>query len=408
MHHIQGLKCVSCGKEYEQKGMQYLCPACRGNLDVVYSYKTIAKTLTRKSLAADPNFSVWRYWDLYPLSDRKNIMPLQIGWTPLYRPSRLEKKLGLKTLFLKDDGRMPSASFKDRASSVAVAKALELEFQVIAGASTGNAASSTACLCASLGISPTIFVPKTAPKAKVAQLLVFGARVFAVEGTYDMAFDLCGEACAEYGWYNRNTGYNPYTREGKKSVSFEICEQLGWKVPDWVFVPVGDGNIISGVWKGFRDLRGVGLIDRLPKLAACQSALSDAVAKAVLSDGKIRPVSATTIADSISVDLPRDGEAAVKAVRESKGTAVTASDEEILEAIITIARGAGVFAEPAGATAYACLEKARAAGKVKDGETVVCLVTGNGLKDVASAMKVAGEPTPVAPELKALKKLLGK
>ncbi|MCX6349649.1 MAG: pyridoxal-phosphate dependent enzyme, partial [Candidatus Aureabacteria bacterium] len=160
MHHIQGLKCVSCGKEYEQKGMQYLCPSCRGNLDVVYDYKQIAKTLTRKSLAADPNFSVWRYWDLYPLSDRKNIMPLVIGWTPLYRAERLQKRLGLKTLFLKDDGRMPSASFKDRASSVAVCKALELKFKVIAGASTGNAASSTACLCASLGISPTIFVPK--------------------------------------------------------------------------------------------------------------------------------------------------------------------------------------------------------------------------------------------------------
>ncbi|MCX6348177.1 MAG: pyridoxal-phosphate dependent enzyme, partial [Candidatus Aureabacteria bacterium] len=211
-----------------------------------------------------------------------------------------------------------------------------------------------------------------------------------------------------YGWYNRNTGYNPYTREGKKSVSYEICEQLAWKVPDLVFVPVGDGNIISGVWKGFRDLLGVGLIDRLPRLVACQSSSSAAVANAVLSDGKIRPVQAATIADSISVDLPRDGEAAVKAVRESKGTAVTASDEEILKAIITIARGAGIFSEPAGSTAFAGLEKLRAQGKVKDDETVVCLVTGNGLKDVASAMKVAGEPTPVAPNLAALKKLVGK
>ncbi len=407
MSNVKDLKCISCGREYEVEGMQYICEECGGNLEVIYNYEEIASRLTRESLAKDTDYSVWRYWDLLPLSDRSNIMPLQIGWTPLYRAERLEKKLGLKSLYLKDDGRNPSGSFKDRASSVAICKALELGFDVIAGASTGNAASSTACLGASLGISPTIFVPAAAPEAKVAQLLVFGATVYAVQGTYDEAFDLCTEICAEYGWFNRNTGYNPYTREGKKTVSFEICEQLGWEVPDTVLVPVGDGNIISGVWKGFKDLKAVGLIDRLPRLVAVQSDKSSAVVDALLGDGKVRPIEATTVADSISVDLPRDGEAAVKAVKESNGTGILVSDEKILQSILTIARGAGIFGEPAGVTAYAGLEKMREEATIGDDETVVCLVTGNGLKDVKSAIKVAGNPISIQPTLDSFREVSG-
>lgn len=403
INKIQGLKCISCGTDYLCSGMQYLCESCGGNLEVIYDYGAIREVLTRKSLAADQDFSIWRYWDLLPLTDRSRIIPLQIGWTPLYRAKRLEEKLGLKALYLKDDGRNPSGSFKDRASSVAICKALELEFATIAGASTGNAASSSACLGASLGISPVIFVPAAAPEAKVAQLLVFGATVYAVNGTYDDAFDLCTEVCLEYGWFNRNTGYNPYTREGKRTVSFEICEQLGWEVPDTVLVPVGDGNILTGVWKGFKDLLGVGLIDRLPRLIAVQSEKSSAVVDAILSGQPVRPVSATTVADSISVDLPRDGKAAVKAVKESKGTGILVSDQSILRSILTIARGAGVFAEPAGATAYAGLEKMRAEGTVTADETVVCLVTGNGLKDVRSAIQVAGHPTLIDPTIAAFR-----
>lgn len=407
MSNVTGLKCVSCGEEYEPHGMRYLCEKCGGNLDIGYDYSKIASRVTRRSLAQDGDHSVWRYWDFLPLTDRANIMPLRIGWTPLYRAERLRARLGLQALYLKDDGRNPSASFKDRASSVAVCKALELKFPVIAGASTGNAASSTACLCASLGISPIIFIPAAAPPAKVAQLLVFGARVYAVEGTYDDAFDLCTEACREYGWYNRNTGYNPYTREGKKTVSFEICEQLNWNVPDTILAPVGDGNVISGTWKGFKDLYKTGLIDRLPRLIAAQSTLSSAIVDAVLSNGVIRPVHATTIADSISVDMPRDGLAAVQAVRESKGTGVLVSDGEILEAVLTLAREAGIFAEPAGATSLAGLEKLREAGTVGDDETVVCLVTGNGLKDIQSAMKVAGKAARIKPSLEALRERIG-
>ena len=404
MSHVLGLKCTGCGKEFGARGITYVCDACGKNIDVVYDYAAIRNKLTRESLAENTDFSVWRYWDLYPLKDRGAVMPLQIGWTPLYRADTLAKTLGVEKLWVKDDGRNPSASYKDRASSVAVAKAVELGFDKICGASTGNAASSTACLCASIGLSPIIFVHETAPKAKIAQLLIFGAKVFAVKGTYDEAFDLCLEATAEYGWYNRNTGYNPYTREGKKSCSFEICEQLNWEPPDLVLVPVGDGNIISGVWKGFRDLYAVGLIDRLPRLVAVQSAKSSAIADAVNGDGVIRPVKATTIADSISVDLPRDGDMAVRAVRESKGLAVTVRDEEILEAIPLLARACCVFAEPAGATSIAGLKKLAREGTISGSERIACLVTGNGLKDVDTAMKIAGKTISIEPELSALKK----
>ena len=403
MDRVRGLQCTGCGLEIEARGIQYVCEKCGKNLDVVYDYGVIRKKLTRKALSRNSDYSVWRYWDLYPLEDRSHIMPLQIGWTPLYKAGLLGEQLGIRELWIKDDGRNPSASFKDRASSVAIAKALELGFEKICGASTGNAASSTACLCASIGISPIIFVPETAPRAKLAQLLVFGARVFTVKGSYDDAFDLCLEATREYGWYNRNTGYNPYTREGKKSCSFEICEQLNWEVPDLVFVPVGDGNIISGIWKGFRDLLGVGLIDRLPGLVAVQSEKSSAVVNAVNGDGVIRPVKATTIADSISVDLPRDGDMAVKAVRESGGMAVAVSDEEILDTITLLARTCGVFAEPAGATSVAGLRRLVDEGKIKGSERIVCLVTGNGLKDVETAIKVAGRTIPIKPSLASLK-----
>jgi threonine synthase len=257
-----------------------------------------------------------------------------------------------------------------------------------------------------------IFVPKAAPRAKIAQLQLFGAKVIAVNGTYDEAFDLSLKAAAEFGWYCRSTGYNAYTREGKKTGALEICEQLGWKVPDKVFVSVGDGNIISGTWKGFKDFYSLGLIDRLPQIIAVQSEKSNAISKAwqrVAGKPKakilVEPVRATTIADSISVDLPRDGVAAVKAVLESGGFAIEVSDEEILGAIRIVAENEGVFAEPAASTAFAGFAKAVQQKKIKDGETAVCMITGNGLKDVESAMKVAGEPVLIEPDIDAVKKL---
>jgi threonine synthase len=403
--NVLGFKCVRCGKETPDAS-QYVCPSCQGNLDVVYDYKAIKKALTRKSLDSNPDRSVWRYKDILPIARYQGVPIVHIGGTPLYKAERLGADLGLKNLYLKDDGRNPSASFKDRAGAVAVAKALELGERTITGASTGNAASSMACLTAGLGVKTIIFLPEKAPVAKIAQLLVFGAVVIAVKGTYDQAFDLCLKATEEFGWYNRNTGHNPFTREGKKTCSFELVEQLGWQCPDKVFVSVGDGNIISGLWKGFKDFHALGLIDRLPQLVGVQAEKSDAIKRAFESDGVIRPVSGETIADSISVSLPRDGDAAVKALQQSQGFAVSVTDDEILAAMRDTARRESVFGEPAGVASVAGLRKAVAQGRVKSDEKVVALITGNGLKDVASAMKAVGKPHLIAPEVGELKSLV--
>lgn len=405
MEKVKGLKCIACGEEYGLSTVQYVCKKCRGNLQVIYNYKIIKRNLSKQDLVRNANYSIWRYYDLLPVSDLSKKPPLQIGWTPFYKTGRLGKKLGLKNLYIKDDGRNPSASSKDRAGAVVIVHALEKGEKIITGASTGNAASSLSCLSASLGLKVALFIPVTAPRAKVAQLLVFGATVIAVDGTYDDAFDLCLRTTQEYGWYNRNTGYNPYTREGKKTVAYEICEQLSWKSPDKVFVSVGDGNLISGVWKGFRDLFNIGFIDKQPQLIASQAEKSDAVKRAFESDGIIRSVSGETIADSISVQVPRDGYAAVKAIRESKGSAISVTDDEILCAIPELAERTGVFAEPAGVVPYAALKKAVSGGMVGEDEVVVLLVSGGGLKDIDSALKSVAQPYKVQPDFDEVKKL---
>ncbi len=405
MKKIEGFRCVECASEFSLAATKYICPGCQGNLSVVYDYKALRKKLTRKSLKADTERTLWRYLDILPVEGRAGIPPVAAGWTPLYHAKKLGAGLGLKHLYLKDDGRNPSASFKDRASAVIAARAFETKEKTVAGASTGNAAASLACMMAQRETKPVIFVPRTAPPAKLAQLLVYGAVVLSVDGTYDQAFDLCRQACDEYGWYNRNTGYNPFTREGKKTCAFEICEQLDWKVPDFVFVSVGDGNIISGLWKGFTDFHALGLINKLPKMVAVQAEGSAAIANA-WKDGKaIRPVGGQTIADSISVSLPRDGAAAVKAIKESGGFAVLVSDREIMAAIPAVARGANVFAEPAGAAAYAGLARCAAAGTVRENDSAVIVITGNGLKDIGSAMKVSGRPHEVGTSMASVRRV---
>ena len=402
-----GLRCVHCGRLAPVADDLYVCPGCGGNTLVEYDLDAVRRSWSREALARDGDRTIWRYLPLLPVAEKIPGPP--VGWTPLVPAPRLTAELGLRqTLLLKDDGRNPSASFKCRASSVALMRAKELGHELVTGASTGNAASATAVLAAVPGIRTRIFVPKTAPRAKIAQLLTFGAEVLAVDGTYDQAFDLCLEASRRYGWYNRNTGFNPYTREGKKTVSFEICEQLRWDVPDLVVVPVGDGNILSGVWKGFVEFQRLGFIDRTPKLLAVQAEGSAAIVKAAAGDGVIRPVSGDTVADSISVSLPRDGEAAVSAIRDSGGFGITVSDDAILAAIGPVARGAGVFAEPAAAASWAGLKEAVRLGLVDPGWQVVALITGNGLKDVASAMKVAGEPRVIPPDPAVLETLFGR
>jgi threonine synthase len=387
------LRCVRCDARAPIADDRYVCDACGGNFLVEYDLEALRRTVTREALAKSKDLTIWRYLPLLPVAARLPGPP--VGWTPLVEAPVLARALGLRAVLLKDDGRNPSASLKDRASAVAIQRAREVGRDLVTGASTGNAASATAVLAAAVGMRSRIFVPKTAPRAKIAQLLTFGADVLAVEGTYDQAFDLCLQATRRFGWYNRNTGYNPYTREGKKTVSYEICEQLGWRVPDLVVVPVGDGNIISGVWKGFQEFLRLGLIERAPRLLAAQAERSAAIVTAAAGDGVIRPCPGDTVADSISVSLPRDGDAAVQAIRASGGFGITVSDDAILAAILEIARGAGVFAEPAAAAAFAGLREAVRRGLVDPSWQVVVLLSGNGLKDVGAAMKVAGEPRTI-------------
>jgi threonine synthase len=394
--HIHHLQCVLCGTIYDPANITYTCPACGplGVLGVHYDYEQIAPHISRATLAEDHDPGIWRYRALLPISYSHKVKPpLAIGWTPLYQVERLRSYLGMSDLWLKDDTRNPSASLKDRASIIAVMLA---EGRTVACASTGNAASSLAVQAAAVGLPCYIFVPHNAPRAKIMQLLMCGATVFAVQGSYDDAFDLCIEACNAFGWYNRNTGYNPYLVEGKKTVGLEIAEQMGWQVPDSILVPTGDGCIISGVYRGFEDLYRLGMIDRIPRLIAVQAEGSPAMVRALEGDGIVRPFPAKTIADGISVGLPRNGAMAVRMIRASGGFGITVSDEEILAAEKALARLTGVFAEPSGAASYAGLLRLLNEGKIARDERVVLLVTGSGLKSIDAVVETAGSVVPIA------------
>lgn len=401
MGHIFGLKCVSCGQEYQPAETDYTCPRCGpllGTLDVLYDYKAVAKKLTREALSQNRDFTHWRYLPLLPISNPEFIQPLAVGWTPLYHATKLEQEWGLNRLWIKDDTRNPTASYKDRASSVAVVKALEKGVKTVTAASTGNAASSWSAFTRVANLKTIIFVPKNAPRAKVAQLLLYDATVLQVDGSYDDAFDLCCQAAEKWGWYNRSTAINPYLGEGKKTGALEICEQLNWQVPDYVFVPVGDGCILQGIWKGFKEFYELMLIDRLPKMIGVQAEGASPLVKAWLAgDKQAKPMPAQTVADSISVGIPRDQIKALRAVLESSGMFVAVSDNEILSAISTLARKVGVLAEPAGATGLAGLKKLVEMGVCGERDSVAVLVTGHGLKDIEGVMKAVSQ-TPLVVE----------
>jgi threonine synthase len=432
MNHITSLQCLICGKEYQPHEVEYVCPdhGYEGILDVQYDYGLISLSFSPATLAVNPDYSIWRYKPLLPIEPDSPVPPLAVGWTPLYEAPRLAASLGLRHLWIKDDGRQATASFKDRASAIAVVKGREKGAAIITTASTGNAAAALSGICASVQQPNVIFVPETAPPAKIAQLLTFGSTVMLVHGTYDDAFDLCLQAAEAYGWYNRNTGFNPYMSEGKKTVSFEICEQLtltpgpspsegegsGWQAPDAIFVSVGDGCIIGGVHKGLKDLLALGWIDKMPRIYGVQAAGSNFMAEAwqaglhglrVLEKA---PIDSHTVADSISAGLPRDRIKAMAAVVDTGGAYVVVSDDEILAAIPVLARGCGVFAEPAGAAGYAGLIKAVEQGLVSPDDRIVVINTGSGLKDVKSAMAAVEQagtrPYRVEPSLADLQRVM--
>ncbi len=408
MNKFIGYQCSVCEATYGPGEITYTCPKDGGNLDVILDYDAIKKISVDDLILKDEQ-SLWRYLPLLPVSDPGGkATPLRAaGWTPVFSPAPLAEKLDLKNLWIKDESSNPSASFKDRASAGLMARAREIDAEIVVTASTGNAGAALAGMAAAVGHKAVIFAPKTAPPAKIAQLQIFGAKVLLVDGNYDAAFDLSVQASEEFGWYCRNTGYNPFTAEGKKTAAFEIWEQLP-EVSERlsVFVSVGDGNIISGIHKGFKDLLELGLISGMPRIFGIQSDESAAIANAFNAGiEQIKPVSATTRADSISVDLPRDGLRALRAATQTGGAYVLVPDSDIIAAIADLGK-VGIFAEPAGSTSYAGLVKAVKEGLINLNDPVVVMNTGSGLKDVNAAMQAAGEAPIIEPTLEAVKKLL--
>jgi threonine synthase len=412
---ILHLACSLCGKTSTPEETPYTCAVCGqvGTLDVLYDTDALAASLDRDRIAASPDRSMWRYRALLPLAPDAAVPPMPVGMTPYFAAPRLAAALGVREAWVKDDGRNPTGSLKDRASALIVARALDAGIPVVATASTGNAAAALAGMTAAVqagSLKSIIFVPATAPEAKIAQLLIYGAQVVLIEDSYDVAFDLCYQMCIEQGWYCRNTGINPYTTEGKKTVSFEMAEGHGWDVPDVVVVSVGDGNIIAGVHKGFRDLFALGWIPRIPRLIGVQAAGSSplvAAWEAGTAAAAMPPVDAHTLADSISAGIPRDRAKALRAVRETGGAFVAVSDDEIIASIAPLAQLTGVFAEPAAACVWAGARQARARGFIGPEDRVSFLLTGSGLKDVRRAQAAVSGGVRSAPTLEAVRTALG-
>lgn len=404
--YLKGYHCTLCHKDISYAGDLLTCPDCgeKGILDIVFDYTEIKKILNRQTLAQDRTNSMWRYRALMPVNGDGWERFLRVGFTPLYRSNHLERELDLTALYIKDDGLNPTASLKDRASAVAVMRALELGYDTIACSSTGNAASSLAGNAARMGLKSVIFVPSRAPMGKVAQLLIFGANVISVQGDYRQTFELSRDAINKWGFYNRNAGINPIMTEGKKTVALEIAEQLNFLPTDWVAVSVGDGCTIGGVYNGFRDAFELGLIERIPKILGVQSSGCCPFVQASDNHTALTPMAENTIADSIAVGVPRNPEKALRAVRESNGAWIAVSDEDILAAMRLLGKTEGVFGEPAGVTATAGVQAAVAAGIIKPQEQVTVLCTGSGLKDVHNAMSAAGEPFSCPPDIGALER----
>jgi len=407
-----GYQCSICGKEYKPGEVTYTCPEDNGNLDVILDYQELKKKSTAELIIKNES-SLWRYFPLLPVSDLigEGTTIRSAGWTPTFSPPQLKKELGVNQLWIKDESSNPTASFKDRASAILVARAKEIGAEVIVTASTGNAGAALAGMAAAVEQDSVIFAPETAPPAKIAQLLIYGAQVILVNDNYDAAYKLSLEATEEFGWYNRNTGYNPFTAEGKKTAAYEIWEQVllsnQLDRPLCVFISVGDGNIISGIHKGFKDLFNIGQIQQMPRIFGCQSTGSAAIYNAYKSGKEeIIAVSADTLADSISVNLPSDGLRGLRAATQTDGAYVAVKDQAILTAISDLGK-VGVFAEPAGATSLAGLKQALQDGLVGEDDPILVLNTGSGLKDVKAAMQAAGKAPVIKPVLEEVKKLIG-
>jgi threonine synthase len=403
-------ECIDCNTQYEASEVTYLCPSCslsnssdsppKGVLKTRYNYEEIVSGGIHFEQLRNEKFL-----DLLPINKIESLPNLQIGQTPNYLVDKINNLKLPFNLYLKDDSQNPTYSFKDRASSLVSAFAKENGIDTIVTASTGNAGSSLAGICAAQGQKAIILVPESAPIAKMTQILMYGATIVPVKGNYDDAFDLSIQATEEFGWYNRNTAFNPLTIEGKKTVSFELFEQLNYTIPDRIFVPVGDGVIISGIYKGFEDLLNLHFIDHMPIIVGVQAEKSNNLVRNLESPEFIVEES-TTIADSISVDIPRNFYMTQKYLKNYNGEFTTVSDDEILKASAILSSNTGLFAEPAAATAFAGFYSYMRSNKLAKKSNNVVMLTGSGLKDLKAVNRILKMPEPINPTIDNLKNLL--
>lgn len=401
--HVTALVCTVCGHREDPLDHDHVCTRCGAIHDVEYDYDAVRARLSRETLAGDPRPDIRRYLPVLPVDPEGPLTPLPVGGTPLVDLPAVAADLGLARFYVKDDARNPTGSFKDRASFVGTARAAARGRRIVAAASTGNAATSLAGLAASMGLVPHIFVPRTAPPAKVAQLLVYGAKVFLVDADYDATYDLCQEAVARFGWYDRSAAVNPYLVEGKKTCGLEIAEQLKDDLPDWVAMSVGDGCSLAGTYKGLLEMKRLGITEQVPRMLAVQATGAAPLTAAFDANTEaFTRLEAKTCADSINVGMPRNGLKVLRAVRASGGRFVNVEDEAILSWIPRLARKSGVFGEPAAVTAVAGVEAAISAGIILAHESVVAVNSGSGLKDIDNAMRTVTRPAAISPTLEAV------
>src|SRR4051812_35430426 len=399
--HVQGLRCRECGREYEIAPL-YTCEWCFGPLEVAYDYDAIRASVSSEKIAAGP-LSLWRYSDLLQVAG-DTAVDLGTGFTPLVKADRLAAELGLGEVWVKNDTRNPTNSFKDRVVSVALSKALEFGFKVFACASTGNLANSVAAHAARAGVRSYVFIPSDLEQGKIVTTAIYGGNLVAIKGNYDDVNRLCAELAGIYEWAFVNVNMRPYYAEGSKTLAFETAEQLGWTSPDHVVVPAASGSLLTKIQKGFQELFRVGLLDEEPevRVSGAQALGCSPIATAFIEESDtIRPVKPDTIAKSLAIGNPADGYFALDAVRKSNGGFASVTDGEIVEGMELLAKTEGIFAETAGGVTIATLQKLAADGVIRADECVVVYITGHGLKTIEAVAPTSGPTATIAPSLDA-------
>ena len=399
MPHVSLLRCRECDRQYPVEPLN-VCDFCFGPLEVGYDYASIGKSISRESISSGP-LTMWRYHELLPVNS-EYVLDMGTGFTPLVRAKNLGRALGLDNLYIKNDSVNPTFSFKDRVVSVATAKALEFEFDVLACASTGNLAGAVAAHGAKAGMKTMVFFPADLEKGKVIGAGIYGADLVAVDGTYDQVNRLCSELADNHHWAFVNINMRPYYAEGSKTLGYEVAEQLGWRAPDNCVVPAASGSMFTKIWKAFNEMADLGLIDK-PKTGmhvAQAEGCSPIVEAYEQGTPHVRPVVPDTIAKSLAIGNPADGFYALQTVEASNGSAVIAHEDEVVEGIQLLAETEGIFTETAGGVVVSGLRRLVKRGIIKQDELTVAYVTGNGLK-TQEVVEELINPIETAPDYEA-------